>query len=106
MGSGCGRWLLPLPHPLQGSCRFRDGVGLLARRYAARHRGTDRTALVWDVFGLRTLDQKKVDFTREDVDRFWADLVDADAGKAFGVMKVLRANSTPAVSLLKERCAQ
>jgi RNA polymerase sigma factor (sigma-70 family) len=65
--------------------------------------GTDRTALVWDVFGLRTSDQKKADFTREDVDRFWADLADADAGKAFGVMKVLRANSTPAVSLLKER---
>ena len=65
--------------------------------------GTDRTALVWDVSGLRTADQKKADFTREDVDRFWADLADADAGKAFGAMKVLRANSTPAVSLLKER---
>jgi WD40 repeat protein len=65
--------------------------------------GTDRTALVWDLFDLRTSDQKKADFTREDVDRLWADLADADAGKAFGAMKVLRANGTPAVSLLKER---
>jgi hypothetical protein len=65
--------------------------------------GTDRTALVWDLFGLRTLDEKKADFTRADVDRLWADLADADAGKAFAAMKVLRANGTRAVSLLKER---
>jgi WD40 repeat protein len=65
--------------------------------------GTDRIALVWDVFGLRTSDQQKADFTRADVDRLWTDLADADAGKAFGAMKVLRANGAQAVSLLKER---
>jgi hypothetical protein len=65
--------------------------------------GTDRTALVWDVFGLRALDRKKADITREDADRLWADLAAADAAKAFRAMKVLRANGMPAVSLLKER---
>jgi RNA polymerase sigma factor (sigma-70 family) len=65
--------------------------------------GTDRIALVWDLFGLRTSDQKKADFTREGVDRLWADLADADAGKAFRAMQVLRANGAQAVKLLKER---
>jgi len=65
--------------------------------------GTDRTALLWDLFGLRTSDQKKADFTRADADSLWAALADTDAGKAFGAMKVLRANGTPAVRLLKER---
>src|SRR5262249_53686745 len=65
--------------------------------------GTDRIGLVWDLFGLRTADQKKADFTRADVDRLWADLADADAGKAVRAMKGLRANGTHAVKLLKER---
>jgi hypothetical protein len=65
--------------------------------------GADRTALVWDLFGLRTADKKTGGFTRADADRLWADLGDADAAKAFGAMKVLRANGMPAVSLLKER---
>jgi WD40 repeat protein len=65
--------------------------------------GTDRNALVWDLFGLRTSNQKKADFTREDVDRLWADLADADARKAFGAMKVLRANGAQAERFLKER---
>jgi hypothetical protein len=65
--------------------------------------GTDRTALVWDLFGLRTADRKTGGFTRAEVERLWADLGDADASKAFRAMKVLRANGTPAVSLLKER---
>jgi hypothetical protein len=65
--------------------------------------GTDRTALVWDLFGLRTADRKTGAFTRAEAERLWADLGDIDAGKAFRAMKVLRANGTPAVSLLKER---
>ncbi len=65
--------------------------------------GTDRIALVWDLFGLRTSDQKKADFTRENADRLWADLADADAGKAFRAMKVLRANGALAERFLKER---
>ncbi len=65
--------------------------------------GTDRIALVWDLFGLRTWDQKKAEFTREDVDRLWAELADADAGKAFRAMKVLRANGAQAERFLKER---
>src|SRR5262249_6390574 len=65
--------------------------------------GTDRTALLWDVFGLRTSGRKGADLTPADANRLWADLGDIDAGKAFRAMKVLRANGTPAVSLLKER---
>jgi hypothetical protein len=65
--------------------------------------GTDCTALVWDLSGLGTADRPIGDFTRADADRLWADLGDRDPAKAFQAMKVLRANSTPAVSLLKER---
>jgi hypothetical protein len=65
--------------------------------------GSDRTALVWDLFGLHTADHKTGGFTRADADRLWSDLGDADAARAFGAMKVLRANGMPAVSLLKER---
>jgi RNA polymerase sigma factor (sigma-70 family) len=65
--------------------------------------GTDRTALVWDLFGLRTADRKTGGFARADADRLWADLGDVDAAKAFGAMKVLRANGMPAVRMLKER---
>jgi RNA polymerase sigma factor (sigma-70 family) len=64
---------------------------------------TDRIAMVWDLFGLRTSDQKNADFTREDVDRLWADLADADAGKAFRAMKVLRTNGAQAEKFLKVR---
>jgi RNA polymerase sigma factor (sigma-70 family) len=65
--------------------------------------GTDRTALVWDVSGLRTSDGKPADLTRADADRLWAELADADAGKAFRAMQALRANGTQAVRLLQER---
>jgi hypothetical protein len=65
--------------------------------------GTDRTALVWDLLGLRTEGGKGAELTRADADRLWADLGDSDAGKAFRALKVLRANGAAAVSLLKER---
>src|SRR5262249_35117730 len=50
--------------------------------------GTDRRALVWDLFGLHTADRKTGGFTRADADRLWADLGDADAAKVFRAMKV------------------
>jgi hypothetical protein len=65
--------------------------------------GTDRTALLWDVLGLHTPGHQGAKLTPADADRLWADLGDSDAGKAFRAMKVLRANGTPAVRLLKER---
>jgi RNA polymerase sigma factor (sigma-70 family) len=64
--------------------------------------GTDRTALVWDVYGLRTSDRKKAAITREDAERLWADLADADAGRAFRATQAMRANGATAVKLLNE----
>jgi RNA polymerase sigma factor (sigma-70 family) len=65
--------------------------------------GSDRRALVWDLFDLHTADRKTCDFTRADADRLWTDLGDADAVKAFRAVKVLRANGMPAVRFLNER---
>src|SRR5262249_46493109 len=65
--------------------------------------GPDPDPLVSDLFGLRTSDHKKAQFTPRDVERLWADLADADAGKAFGAMQVLRANGAQAERFLKER---
>jgi hypothetical protein len=65
--------------------------------------GTDHVALVWDVFGQRTAGRNRGDFTREDGDRLWTALADADARRAFGALQTLLANGTQAVKLLKDR---
>jgi WD40 repeat protein len=81
--------------PVAGLAFSPDGTKLASGQW-------DSTALVWDVAGTRRPLPVK-DLAAKDLERLWADLKDADAGKAHAARWALVAAPARALALFKER---
>jgi WD40 repeat protein len=94
----------------QVRARFTGHLGFLSgaafsldgRRLASA--SWDTTGLIWDVTGRLQDDRlKEATFSPKELDSLWADLADANAGKAFGAVWALVAANKQAVPLLRQR---
>jgi dipeptidyl aminopeptidase/acylaminoacyl peptidase len=87
--------------------RFRPGpgrIGALAFSPDSRYLASAGPGpiLVWDLKAIKST-PKRAELSVKETDALWADLADADAGRAYRALAALTAAPAPAVRLLRER---